>query len=179
MKDLPQSFSDIARLYEDELPPVQSWNPPLNGDLDMRIDREGRWFYQGDQIRRDSLVKLFSSIVKHEDGEYFLVTPVEKWRITVDVAPFVVTSVRQADELLLFTTNVGNEFPLDNTHPLTVTEDALGHPLPLVKAHRRLDALLNRPVFYQLVDWSSVRETDNGEVMVITSGQDEFILGQC
>ena len=71
------------------LPPVHLWNPPFCGDLDMRIARDGRWFYEGSPITRPAMVRLFSTILKREGEEYFLVTPVEKYRIAVDDAPFV------------------------------------------------------------------------------------------
>src|SRR5690606_29155449 len=66
------------------LPPVDKWNPPLSGDLDMQIRRDGSWWYQGTPIERPALVRLFASILKREGDDYFLVTPVEKWRIRVD-----------------------------------------------------------------------------------------------
>ncbi len=179
MNNLPQSFAELAREYENQLPPVDAWSPELNGDLDMRIDREGRWYYQGELVRREALVKLFSSIIKYEGGQYFLVTPVEKWRIKVDVAPFLVVSAKEIDGVLLFTTNVGNKFPLSAEHPLEVTEDSQGHPLPIVKAQRQLEALVSRPVFYQLAELSEIREMPEGDVMVVRSGVDEFILGNC
>lgn len=179
MNNFPQSFNELAREFENQLPPVESWNPELNGDLDMRIDREGRWFYQGDPIRRESLIKLFSSIIKYEAGEYFLVTPVEKWRIVVDVAPFLVVSVRKEEGTLLLTTNIGNEFPLCAAHSLEVLEDEQGFPVPIVKAQRQLDALLSRAVFYQLVEWSDICDTADGSLMVLRSGDDKFVLGTC
>jgi hypothetical protein len=93
------------------LPPVHLWNPPFCGDLDMRIARDGTWFYLGTPIGRFELVKLFSSILKREEGKYFLVTPVEKVGITVDDAPFVAVDFEARGEgdaqELHFTTHVG------------------------------------------------------------------------
>src|SRR6195256_954813 len=71
------------------LPPVHLWNPPFCGDLDMRIAGDGTWFYMGTPIGRLALVRLFSTILKREDGKHFLVTPVEKVGIRVDDAPFL------------------------------------------------------------------------------------------
>lgn len=174
------SIAALAQQYEDNLPPVHLWNPDLNGDLDMRIDREGRWFYQGDEIRREGLVKLFSSIIKQEDDDYFLVTPVEKWRITVEVAPFLIVSIRQESDQLIFRTNVGNEFALSSAeHPLHVLDGGDGSPQPIVKAQRQLDALLSRSVFYELVEMADIRSSESGDILVVKSGTDEFLLGDC
>ena len=94
------------------LPPVHLWNPPFCGDLDMRIARDGKWYYEGSQINRPGLVKLFSSILKKEGEKYFLVTPVEKVGITVDDAPFVAVDFEAegagAAQALTFQTQVGD-----------------------------------------------------------------------
>src|SRR3954452_8402211 len=92
------------------LPPVHLWNPPFCGDLDMRIAGDGTWFYQGTPIGRPALVRLFSTILKREDGKHFLVTPVEKVGIRVDDAPFLAVEMLREDQaqgrLLRFRTNV-------------------------------------------------------------------------
>ena len=80
------------------LPPVHLWNPPFCGDLDMRIASDGTWFYLGTPIGRAALVKLFSTILKREDGKYFLVTPVEKVGIRVDDAPFLAVEMEKDGE---------------------------------------------------------------------------------
>ena len=77
------------------LPPVHLWNPPFCGDLDMRIAGDGTWFYMGTPIGRPALVRLFSTILKREDGKHFLVTPVEKVGIRVDDAPFLAVEMQK------------------------------------------------------------------------------------
>ena len=95
------------------LPPVHLWNPPFCGDLDMRIARDGTWFYLGTPIGRPELVRLFSTILRKDGDKYFLVTPVEKVGITVDDAPFVAVDFEAAgqgrDRTLTFITNVGDK----------------------------------------------------------------------
>src|SRR6201995_1705644 len=92
------------------LPPVHLWNPPFCGDLDMRIAADASWYYMGTPIGRPALVRLFSTILKREDGKYFLVTPVEKVGIRVDDAPFMAVEMQKVDDkrgaLLRFRTNV-------------------------------------------------------------------------
>src|SRR5258705_3884639 len=94
------------------LPPVHLWNPPFCGDLDMRIASDGTWFYMGTPIGRPALVRLFSTILKREDGKHFLVTPVEKVGIRVDDAPFMAGVMGKKREergrLFRFCTNVGH-----------------------------------------------------------------------
>src|SRR6201997_7088 len=104
------------------LPPVHLWDPPFCGDLDMRIANDGTWFYMGTPIGRPALVRLFSTILKYEDGKYFLVTPVEKVGIRVDDAPFMaVEMVREHDDQgrrLRFRTNVDDWVACDPAHRL-------------------------------------------------------------
>lgn len=139
------------------LPPVHLWTPPFCGDLDMRIARDGTWFYEGSPIRRFELVKLFSSILKREEGKYYLVTPVEKVGITVEDAPFVAVEFEiigegQAQELR-FTTHVGDQVLAGPEHPIRVERDATtGEPSPYVMVRSELEALIDRKSFYRLVE---------------------------
>lgn len=139
------------------LPPVHLWNPEFCGDLDMRIARDGTWFYLGTPIGRFELVRLFSSILKLEDGKYFLVTPVEKVGITVDDAPFVGVDFDATgtgpDQVLRFTTHVGDQVTAGADHPIRVVRDAdSGEPSPYVMVRAGLEALIDRKSFYRLVD---------------------------
>lgn len=161
------SLQQVQTDYEHSLPPVQSWNPELSGDIDIRIDREGRWFHEGGEISRQTMVRLFSSILKREDDDYFLVTPVEKWRIQVDVAPFLMVSMRQVEEEgsagVVLTSNVGNDVLLSVAHPFWLETDADGNPLPLVMVRGNLPGLVNRNVFYELVELASPHRNSAGE----------------
>lgn len=139
------------------LPPVHLWNPPFCGDLDMRIARDGTWFYQGTPIGRPGLVKLFSSILKREGGKYFLVTPVEKVGITVDDAPFVAIDFESkghgTDQTLTFVTHVDDVAIAGPDHPIRVERDAeTGEPSPYILIRADLEALIDRKSFYRLVD---------------------------
>ena len=137
--------------------PVHLWNPPFCGDLDMRIARDGTWFYLGTPIGRPALVKLFSSIIRRDGEDYFLVTPVEKVGITVDDAPFVAvdfsTKGTGRDQVLTFTTHVGDTAVAGPDHPIRVIRDAeTGEPSPYVLIRTNLEALIDRKSFYRLVD---------------------------
>lgn len=135
------------------LPPVHLWNPPFCGDLDIRIARDGTWFYLGTPIGRPALVKLFSSILKREDGNYYLVTPVEKVGIVVDDAPFVAVDFNQIDGDLHFTTQVGDKMVAGSKNPIRVERDIqTGEPSPYILVRDELEALIDRKSFYRLVD---------------------------
>ena len=135
------------------LPPVHLWNPPFCGDLDIRIARDGTWFYLGTPIGRPALVKLFSSILKKEAGKYYLVTPVEKVGIQVDDAPFVAVDVDHRDGDVHFTTQVGDTMIAGPDHPIRVERDPkTGEPSPYVLVRSNLEALIDRKSFYRLVD---------------------------
>lgn len=138
-------------------PPVHLWNPPFCGDLDMRIARDGTWFYQGSPIGRAGLVRLFSGILKKEGDRYFLVTPVEKVGITVDDAPFVATDFdvegSGKDQRVTFTTHVGDSVTADDDHSIRVTlAPDTGEPSPYLHVRAGLEALIDRKSFYRLVD---------------------------
>ncbi len=142
------------------LPPVHLWNPPFCGDLDMRIARDGTWYYLGTPIGRIELVRLFSTILRKDGDDYFLVTPVEKVGITVDDAPFVAVDfdIRNPgpDQTLTFTTNVGDTATAGPANPIRVERDPqTGEPAPYILIRANLQALIDRKSFYRLVDVGS------------------------
>lgn len=127
------------------------------GDFEMRIARDGTWFYRGSPIHRLPLVKLFASVLERDaTGAYFLTTPAERGRITVDDAPFVAVGLEARgegrDQELVFRTNLDDSVTADAEHPLRVSNDATGAPNPYIVVRNGLEARLARPVFYQLVD---------------------------
>ena len=139
------------------LPPVHLWNPPDCGDLDMRIARDGTWFYLGTPIGRPELVRLFSTILRKDGDRYVLVTPVEKVGIQVDDAPFVAvdftTEGKGEAQTLTFETNLGDTAAAGADHPIRVERDPeTGEPSPYVHIRADLEALIDRKSFYRLVE---------------------------
>jgi hypothetical protein len=128
------------------------------GDFEIAIRRDGTWLYRGSPIGRASLVKLFASVLRREaDGSYWLVTPAERGRVTVDDAPFTAVELNVVGEgreqVLTFRTNIDDSVTADEHHPLRVsTEAASGEPNPYILVRPGLEARLTRAVFYQLVD---------------------------
>jgi len=155
------------------LPPVHLWNPPFCGDLDIRIAKDGSWTYLGSPINRFELVKLFSSILKKEDGKYYLVTPVEKVGITVEDAPFVAVDVdaegKGEARNLRFTTQVGDTAVAGADHPIRIVIDPeTEEPSPYILVRSNLEARIDRKSFYRLVD---IAEHQDGWFGVCSGGQ--------
>jgi uncharacterized protein len=153
-----ESLASAARTANKKGPaPVHLWDPPFCGDLDIRIARDGTWFYLGTPIGRHELVRLFSSIIRKDGDDYFLVTPVEKVGIRVDDAPFVAVDFTAEgeghDQRLTFTTNVGESCTAGPDHPIRVARDPeTGEPAPYVTVRANLEALIDRKSFYRLVE---------------------------
>lgn len=138
-------------------PPVHLWDPPFSGDMDMRIARDGTWYYQGSPINRPAMVRLFSSILKREGDRFYLVTPVEKYAITVEDTPFLAVDIAARgagrDQVLTFTTHVGDVTEAGPDHPIRVERDpATDTPSPYVMIRRGLEARIDRKSFYRMVD---------------------------
>ncbi len=156
-------------------PPVHLWNPPFCGDIDMRIARDGTWFYLGTPIGRHELVKLFSSIIRKDGDDYFLVTPVEKVGIRVDDAPFVAVDFNPAEGGLEFVTNVGDKAIAGPEHPIRVVRDPLtGEPSPYVLIRRNLEALIDRKSFYRLVELGQTEKVQGEDWFGVRSGGEFF-----
>ena len=155
------------------MPPVHLWNPPFSGDIDMRIARDGTWFYLGTPIRRPEMVRLFSTILKREGDDYFLVTPVEKHGIRVDDAPFVAVDFSHDDEVITFVTNVGDQVTVGTNHPIRVEHDPdTEEPAPYVHVRSDLWALIDRKSFYRLVDLGQIE----GDWFGVRSGGEFYPL---
>ncbi len=156
----------------------------LCGDIDMRITRDGTWFYHGSPIGRNSLVKLFAGVLgRDEAGDYWLETPAEKCRILVDDAPFVAVGMAVKgsgkDQKLEFRTNIDEIVIADLAHPIRVlTESVSGEPAPYVMVRDGLEALINRAVFYDLVDLGAKETVDGTAQFGVWSGGVFFALGE-
>jgi len=162
-------------------PPVDKWNPPYCGDLDMRIAADGTWFYLGTPIGRPALVRLFSSVIKREEGRYFLVTPVEKIGIRVDDAPFLAVEMeienRGPAQNLIFRTNVDDVVRCDVEHRLRFEpEKGTGGLRPYLHVRRELWAKVTRALFFDLVAIGEVRESDGRRMFGVTSAGEFFAM---
>jgi uncharacterized protein len=162
------------------LPPVDKWNPPDCGAIDMVIRADGTWFYLGTPIGRAPLVRLFSTVLrKDDDGKTYLVTPVEKIEITVEDAPFVAVEMhvdnRGPEQVLTFRTNVGDVVEAGPEHPLRFELEEESDGLkPYLHVRGRLEALVSRAVMYDLAELGETVEADGREVFAVRSGGTVF-----
>src|SRR5690348_7593676 len=165
------------------LPPVERWNPPFCGDIDMRIATDGAWFYQKTPIGRAALVKLFASVLKKEGENYFLVTPVEKVGIKVDDAPFLAVEMTVGhgdgkDRMLTFRTNVDDEVTAGPGHALRFEKEVTGGLRPYLHVRRGLWAKVTRALFYDLVALGEERDVAGKRVFGVASGGEFFAMAE-
>jgi len=172
-----------AAIDAQRYPPVDRWSPEHTQDIDMRIGRDGTWYYMGSPINRPAMVRLFSSVLKREGDEFYLVTPVEKLRIAVDDAPYLAVEMTSEgagrERVIAFRTQTGEHVIADDEHPIrVVTDPATGEPSPYVLVRAGLEALIARPVFYDLVEMAeTVREDEQDRLQVWSAGA-AFPLGE-
>jgi hypothetical protein len=159
------------------LPPVHLWNPAHCGEIDIVIKKDGSWVHEGGRISREALVRLFSTVLRKDPDGIYLVTPVEKMKITVEDAPFVAVRVDRDGETLKFLTNVGDEVAAGPENAIRVETGADGEPRPYLHVRRGLEALISRPVFYELVEMAQERATPQGRRLGVSSGGAWFDLG--
>ena len=169
---LTSQLSDTKQKY----PPVELWDPPYCGEIDIEIKSDGRWFYSGSEIKRKPLVKLFASALKKENEDYFLVTPVEKVKIKVEDTPFILNQWHWSDEnqnAMEVSTNLDDVFMLDNEHPMTVHFD--GSLQVIVR--RNLVAKVHRNVYYQWIELGVEKTAEDGTALIFNSAGIDFCLG--
>lgn len=165
------------------LPPALPSGRVLCGDLNIRIDRDGVWYYAGSPIARRELVCLFASVlVRDAAGTFWLVTPAEICPVQVDDAPFLAVEIFAAghgeDQILSFRTNVDEIVSVDGAHPLMVTYDPVtGEPSPYVRLRDGIDARLSRAVYYDLIDRGVARRTNGRVAFGVWSNGHFFDLG--
>lgn len=162
-------------------PPIHLWQPELSGEIDIVIKSNGDWIHEGSKIERAALVKLFASILRREkDNHYYLVTPVEKWRLRVEDIPLLIIDMEvlsqdNHDQQIVFTTNVDTMVLLTKVNGLTIELDQKQQPKPIVALDNNLQAKINRAVYYRLVDIAT--RSDN-KLVVLSDGY-WFELGEC
>lgn len=151
-----QSLEKQVRGKRDtENPPIHLWDPPLSGEIDIEIRVDGSWWHEGDPIERPAIVRLFASILRREDdGEYYLVTPVEKWRLRVEAHPLIITEIdegtgKEAGKAVV-TLNTNKRYPIDDEHPLFLDREREG--VAAISLPHGLSALCSRAAWYRLAE---------------------------
>ncbi len=190
-----QSLDSLSRLLVDEngqplkaIPPVEKWNPKYCGEMDLVIRANGEWWSEGVRMTREPLIKLYSTVLwREEEGDedrYYLKTPAEKIQIQVEDAPLLVVDVAQVEDdgevFIRCTTKTGDVVIADSAHPIvmrTFKHEGGDEVRPYIRIRRNLDALIHRNAFYHLIGWSELQKNDEGESMILQSGQARFVLG--
>jgi uncharacterized protein len=176
MPDGLKALMSRADNKDRSLPPVEKWDPPFCGDLDIRIARDGTWYYLGSPIGREALIKLFASVLrKDEDGKHYLVTPVEKIGITVEDAPLLAVEMAiegsGENQQLSLRTNLGDLVQVGQEHALRFEKESDSDGLkPYVHVRGRLEALFTRALMYQLADMLEEHDGAQGMEMGVWSG---------
>lgn len=157
----------------DSFPPVHRWHPETEGEIDITINRDGEWFHEGSRFERDALVRLFSSVLRKDGDHYFLVTPVEKLKISVECLPFVAVAMvcmGEGDEqTLFFTTNTGDRVMLTGDASMIEFPHG-GQQLPAIQVRDNLYALIHRNVYYELAERAECND-EGQEAVIVSAGQ--------
>lgn len=168
-------LEEIAKQISDKKqPPVHLWKPDSVGTIDIKIDRNGAWFHEGEPILRDTLVELFSSILWYENDQHYLVTPAEKLAIDVADTPFLIHQMEKLDDIWVAVTNTHEQIIIGDQHPV-ILRDYQGQWLPYVNVRYDLWARLNRSVYYHWVS-EAVDAADDVEELWLQSGDYRFRL---
>lgn len=174
-KRIEEQLKDARAAFEGR-PPIDKWHPDLSGDIDMKILRDGTWLFKGNPLKREALVQLFSTILRREsDGEFYLVTPVEKWRLQVEDTPLIAHGLtvqgQGRDQVLTLTLNTGEPVVLGADHPLRMeTYPESGDPRPVIDVVHGLEARVVTAAYYELSDYVVAKEGDESVLGVWSDG---------
>ena len=172
-------FLKSINSLEDNYPPVHLWNPDLCDGVDMRIDREGNWYYQNSIIGRDKLKLLFSRILKFENGNYYLVTPTEKVIVKVDIAPYMIIDyeIDAQKEKIILKTNLDLSIPLDKDHKLELKK--IGEEqIPFIQVRDNIEGFISRSIYYSLIEIALKQENTPSDQLILKSFDCDFNLGE-
>lgn len=168
------------------IPPVDKWQPKFCGEMDLVIKANGQWWHEGRQITRQSMIDLFAKVLWLEEGEYYLKTPVEKIKIQVEDVPFLITDVNQVQQegknYLYFTSQNQDQIIVDRDHQpfmRAFSQGGKSEIRPYLPIRFGMAGRIERSVFYHLVNWGTLSETEQGVVLQLQSGDLNFDLGIC
>ncbi|MEM9838355.1 MAG: DUF1285 domain-containing protein [Pseudomonadota bacterium] len=175
MTDLFQLAASLSDAGGDAPLPVERWHPAHCGSMDLVIKADGSWWHEGTPMTRAPLIRLFSRVLRKDDDGYVLVTPAEKISITVEDVPFLAVDFDIEGDDWIFRTNVGDVVRLDTDHPLELrSSPSIGQRAPYIRVRGGLDARLDRPVYYRMVD--ALEADDETDTLTVESGGASFVL---
>ena len=148
---------------QQKMPPVESWNPEVEGDIDIVIDSQGRWFHEGGHFDRQDLARMFASILRREGDDYFLVTPAEKLKIKVSDVPFSFVLMKNETinnhQQLTFITSLGDEVIAGEKNKIEFRANQNGDQVPYIEVRNNLWGKLNQSTYYELIALAQERSS--------------------
>ncbi|MBT1451500.1 DUF1285 domain-containing protein [Glaciecola sp. XM2] len=175
--DISALQSQLSEAGADKTPPVDKWDPPFCGDMNLVIKRSGQWWHEGTPFTRAALIKLFASVIKKEQEDYFLVTPVEKIGIQVEDVPFVVIDDSVVDEGIYVTTQCGDKVLISEAHPIELRKFE-GSLVPYCLIRRNLWARIHQNVLYRWADRASPVKSGDKHKLLLSSKEYTFSIGE-
>jgi hypothetical protein len=174
------SISKLAssiKASNSDFPPVHLWNPDLCIGQEITINREGDWLYNKSLIKNTKLVKLFCSVLRNDDGSYYLVTPYEKVPVYPELAPYIITDFDKKDNIITLHTNLNYSFTLNNKNitRLIEYEDTM---IPLVHVRSNIEGFFSRATYYKLIDIALKENIIIEDVLHIKSDNGHHPLGK-
>ena len=175
------SISKITKSLESskdiKFPPVHLWNPELCIGQQISINREGEWFYNKSIIKNQKLVNLFASVLRKDDGEYFLVTPSEKVPVEVEIAPYMIIDFKLNEYNIELTTNLNYSFELEQPESMRLI-DLEGTTLPLIKVRDNLEGFFSGSVYYKIIDFALEANHVNNGILLLESNSNFYPVGK-
>ena len=160
-----------------KFPPVNEWNPELCEGQEFFINREGDWFYNNSPIKNNKLVNLFSTVLRKDLEDYYLVTPVEKVLVRVDLAPYKIIDFKINDKSIILQTNLNYDFELNDVNTTKLIKDN-NTSIPIVNVRNNIEGFFNRNTYYKLVDWALDRNFIENNFLFLPSNNLNHIIGK-
>ena len=160
-----------------KFPPVNEWNPELCEGQEFYINREGDWFYNNSPIKNNKLVNLFSTVLRKDFEDYYLVTPVEKVLVKVDLAPYKIVDFKINDKSIILETNLNYDFELNDVNTTKLIKEN-NTSIPIVNVRNNIEGFFNRNTYYKLVDWALERNFIENNFLFLPSNNLNHIIGK-
>ena len=179
--DIAQYLKDGQSGHKKSIPPLDQWHPKHCGTMDLTVKANGEWWHEGQLIKRQALINLFSTVLWKEDGKFYLKTPAEQIEIQVEDEPLFISQVNQVEiagkRYIQLTSTTQDEIIVDEAHPIFMREFA-GELRPYIAVRFGINALIQRSTFFHLIEMGELFENEQGEaVLSLKSGDFYLQLG--
>ena len=181
LSNISQYLKNAQSSHKRSIPPLDQWHPKHCGAMDLKVKANGEWWHEGQLIKRQSLIDLFSTVLWKDDEKFYLKTPVEQIEIEVEDEPLFVNQVDQVEinqqTFLQLTTTTQDVVIVDQEHPIFMREFD-GELRPYVHVRFGINALIQRASFFHLVEMGELMENRQGEsILLLKSGNFNLQLG--